>query len=281
MTKDPWQDPVPLPLRPVRDLEGLCVRDASGIPVGEVFGALTDADSGLLRYLDLSLNEGSRHVLVPIGHARLLEPEGRAHEIRLRAALLEELLEIPEFDPRMHLDEPFEQRLLRAHGRLFHGESYYAHPAYDHRGLYAGPNPLVRSTDGLPGEAGLWPLEDLPDYGVVSGEADVTGWPITGADGQPLGVVDDLIVDVERENVPYLAVEIGEAECVLVPVGFMHIDERKGRICAPSMMPEDLTALPRYSGGAVPREVEELIRETFVLRFSGDRRYQLPDFRAA
>ena len=65
------------PLRPSPDLDELPVYDAEGVPVGSTFGVLSEADTGLVRYFDISLEERRRHVLVPVGHARLEQHLGR------------------------------------------------------------------------------------------------------------------------------------------------------------------------------------------------------------
>ncbi len=184
------------PLRPVRDLAGIHVRDASGVTIGSIWGSLADAHTGLIRYLDVALDDPPRHVLVPIGHARLRAMEttnggvtragtlSDAHELRLRAALLEELTAIPAYTPAGNVDEGYEHALLRAHGQLFHGERYYAHPAFDHRGFYAGPHPLAREP-GEPADSGLQPLRRLRGYRLAREEPDVRGCVTAAASCSP------------------------------------------------------------------------------------------------
>jgi len=284
------------PLRPVRDLAGIIVRDASGVAIGSIWGALTDARTGLVRYVDISLAEGGRHVLVPIGHARLRprdvsredqEDEGvasdiriddvtSAYELRLRAALLEELSGIPAYLPPADLDEDYEHAIVRAHGELFHGQRYYAHPAFDHRGLYAGAHPLSRDT-GRSLNSGLEPLRSLVGYRIAREEPDVRGWPLVGADGETLAVIDDLIVDVEAEQVRYLAVRHATRR-VLLPIGFLEIDTDRSLVLAPALLADDLLQLPAWTGGTVERPVEEEVRDAFDEIFRGARRYELPDF---
>jgi hypothetical protein len=147
-------------LRAVPDLAGVPVEDASGLSVGRLFGALAEANSGLLRYIDLSLERVERHVLVPIGHARFREEDRNGPRVRLRAALLEELEQIPPFPADVaNIDDPFERALLEAYGRSFHGERYYAHPSYDHDGIYAGEHPVIPPPDGAAADA----AEDAAD----------------------------------------------------------------------------------------------------------------------
>ncbi len=284
------------PLRPVRDLAGIIVRDASGVAVGSIWGALTDARTGLVRYVDVSLANGGRHVLVPIGHARLrvrdvsardqqdddVVPDIRvddvtsAYELRLRAALLEELSSIPPYLPASDLDDEHEHAIVRAHGQLFHGQRYYAHPAFDHRGLYAGAHPLSRG-EGRSLDSGLAPLRSLVGYRIAREEPDVRGWPLVSADGETIAVVDDLIVDVDAEQVRYVAVRQGTRR-VLLPIGFLEIDTDRSQVLAPALLADDLLHLPAWSGGTVERPVEEEVRDAFDEIYRGPRRYELPDF---
>lgn len=157
-------------LRSVRDLAGLPVEDAGGLPIGRLYGALAEAETGLLRYMDLSLDALDRHVLVPIGHARVHRQDGGTR-VRLRAALLEELQQVPPFPAEAAgLADPFERALLEAYGRTFHGERYYAHPAFDHRGLYAGEHPVVPDTEDAAVSAEPVPLSQATGWRVAAGE---------------------------------------------------------------------------------------------------------------
>ena len=267
-----------IPLRTVPDLRGTAAEDASGLSVGTLWGALSEADTGLLRYLDLQLQRQARHVLVPIGHARLRETEGVA-TVRLRAALLEDLESIPALpaDPD-GFDDGFEHGLLEAHGRAFHGERYYAHPSFDHSGLYAGEHPIVRAGSVEPAES-LTPLSELPAYRVARGEPDIRGWPLRGAGGIELGTIRDLVVDRTSEKVRYasLAAAPGGRQ-VLVPVGYLGIDGEAERVDAPALAEADVLALPGYAGGPVERTDEEAVLAVLREQLRGGRRYLGPDF---
>ena len=272
----PTRDTTPAPaLRPVRDLAGTDVRDASGVSIGELWGALADDETGLIRYLDVALERTPRHVLVPIGHARLRATD-RDHEVRLRAALLEELAAIPAFDPTQQLNEPYENALLHAHGELFHGERYYAHPSFDHRGLYAGQHPIARD-EGVRADSGLHPLRTLHGYRIARDQPDVRGWPLVGDAAEPLGIIDDLIVDIDAEQVRYVMVD-ADARRVLVPIGFLEVDTDAERVVAPGMRGDDVARQPAYDGGPVERAFEQRIRAAIEEAFRGPRRYQLPDY---
>ena len=125
----------PEPLSQVSDLRGTPVVDVEGVAIGSVFGALAEVNSGLIRYIDVAIESVPKHVLVPIGHARVDREEGGAR-VKLRAATLQDLDAVPTYDPAAdRVDEPFERSVLSSLGRLFYGERYYSHTSYDHNGL--------------------------------------------------------------------------------------------------------------------------------------------------
>jgi hypothetical protein len=265
-----------IPLRGVPDLRGTPAQDASGVGVGRLWGSLAEADTGLLRYLDLQLDSRPRHVLVPIGHARLREQQGTP-AVRLRAALLEDLEAVPEYDPAIQqLDDRYEHDLLALHGRAYHGEHYYAHPAFDHSSLYAGAHPILRYSAQPPGEV-LLPLSQLTGYRVARGEPDIRGWELAGFAEASLGRITDLVVDPGEEKVRYVVVDAG-ARQVLVPVGFLSIDAQAGVVRAASLFSDDVAVMPAYVGGSVDRGVEEATRAVLLGQLRGHRRYQLPDY---
>lgn len=269
-------------LRTVPDLRGVPVEDASGLSVGRLWGALAEADTGLLRYIDLDLSSIERHVLVPIGHARVRADESAGPRVRLRAAMLEELEQIPAFPPEVgHIDDPFERSLLEAWGRTFHGERYYAHPSYDHSGLYAGEHPIVADVDD-PSAGPLTRLSYLPGWRVATGESDIRGWPLVlEGDGVRLSI-RDLIADPGAAKVRYVVIDTpDERGTRLLPVGFLNVDAVAEEVHAPGLMADDVIALPPYQGGGVTRDHEERLRAELHRLLRGRRRYHLPDYRQA
>ena len=266
------------PLRRVDDLAGSPVDDVDGRHAGTVSGALVDAASGLIRYLDIAIADSDRHVLVPIGHAEVRRTDGVAR-VRLKVAAKTELYEIPEYvEHGPPPDDAYHRAVLDAHGRLFHGERYYAHPAYDHSGLYAGDHPIVVDVPPPPAPEPLRRLSRLPGYRVAEDEPDIRGWPVLAGSGERIGVVSDLIVDPEAHKIRYVVVTVApDHRTVLLPVGFVRVDPETRSLQAPALTAEDVAALPVIEGD--PSRADELrIRAALEARLVGPRRFDGPDF---
>ena len=113
-------------LIPTADLAGLSTSDVEDRPVGELFGSLAEEGTGLIRYLDVAVREGDRHVLVPIGHARI-DREAVPPRVRLRAATFEDLMSVPPFVPRSTpVDRAYEVVLWRGRCPEEHRAAYLA-----------------------------------------------------------------------------------------------------------------------------------------------------------
>jgi hypothetical protein len=272
-----------LPLRAVSDLRGLPVADAGGRPIGRLFGALAEADSGLLRYLDLDLTGSRRHVLVPIGHVRIRERE-QGPEVRLRAAVLDDLERIPTYAPdAAPLGDDYEREVLEAYGRSFYGDRYYAHPAFDHSGLYAGEHPIVHAPEAPPPPPGPAPRLELlsrSDFRVARGEPDIEGWPLMTDADLPSGTVADLVIDPAAGAVRYVVIDMADDRgAVLLPVGFLQLDARRRTVRLPAIRHDDLAGLPRFTDEHVQRNLEDAVSAALRTRALDRRRYDLPDFR--
>ncbi len=79
-----------------------------------------------------------------------------------------------------------------------------------------------------PNEDGLRiaPLGALDDFQVAQGYPDVRGWKVFSSDGQEVGKVHELLIDVDNLRTRYLDVRLAQAIAatpgdrdVLVPIG--------------------------------------------------------------
>lgn len=270
----------PEPLRPVQDLRGTPVDDVDGRYTGEVYGALTDADHGLIRYLDVALADSGKHILVPLGHVRIERELTGGLSVRLRGARREDLQEIPPFEPHdVDLDDPYQRSLLAAHGRIFHGERYYAHPVFDHGGLFAGEHPIERGPVGRPGGRPLVRLSDLDDFRIAEGEPDIRGWPLITRDRANVGTVTDLVIQPEAKKVRYAVVDLEPGpRPTLIPIGYLEVHPDVDEVRTPRLDRDDILALPTHTDEVVSREDENRVREILEERLDGERRFDRPDF---
>lgn len=267
------------PLRASGDLDELPVYDAAGIPIGRTFGVLTEAETGLVRYFDVALDERRRHVLIPVGHTRVETHLGRLR-VRLRAAHAQDLERIPAYEPHgAWKEDEFQNELLTAFGRLFQGERYYAHPAYDHTGLYAGKHPILREPLAPVAPSGLHRLSRLSQYRIAEGEPDIADADVFGDSGAHIGVVTDLIIDPDAEQVRYIVLKRDSDDIeVTVPVGYAAVHD--GQITIP-FTSDDLDQLPVAPAETLSRAEEADLRVALDSVLSGERRYHRPDFRSA
>jgi hypothetical protein len=75
--------------------------------------------------------------------------------------------------------------------------------------IHLDPNPTGHLDAALPGAAA--PLRSLPQEHLAAGDPDVRGWQVVSDDGQPIGQVDDLLVDAAAHRVRYLSVSLDAA----------------------------------------------------------------------
>jgi len=111
-------------------------------------------------------------------------------------------------------------------------------------------------------------LEELSqgDYKIVSGEANITGWPVSDESGSTVGKVRDLLFDPEQNAIRYIIVDLDEAiagadeKAVLIPIGVANLAEDKKEVILPVMHQSQFSAMPRYIIGEVTRDTEMEIR---------------------
>jgi hypothetical protein len=276
----------PPPLVPTQDLAGLRTTDVEDRPVGQLFGALSEETNGLIRYLDVELEGASKHVLVPIGHARI-DTQGVQPRVRLRAATYEDLLAVPDYEPdATAVDAPYQEQLLQAHGRLFYGAHYYAHPSFDHSALYAGPSPIIGPRPDEDGSVldeeqaqPVLPLSRLRGFSMVSTDHDLRGRPVDDARGEEIGEVADLLVDPSAREARYAVIDLTDpARQAALPVGYLASSEDGERLMVRSLTHQDIRILPPYDG-PLTRAEENRIHAAIEGRLTGKRYFQRPDFR--
>jgi photosynthetic reaction center H subunit len=115
------------------------------------------------------------------------------------------------------------------------------------------------------------PLSALDDFEVAEGYPDIRGWRVDSADGQHVGKVHDLLIDVDSMRTRYLDVRLtkelaaspGDRD-VLVPVGTAQVVEGKDIVRVP-LTAERFGLLPLYDHGRLTRIHELEVRRHFSL----------------
>jgi photosynthetic reaction center H subunit len=115
------------------------------------------------------------------------------------------------------------------------------------------------------------PLSALRDFEVAEGYPDIRGWRVESADGEEVGKVHDLLVDIDNMRTRYLAVRLTSALAatpgdrdVLVPVGAANMRE-KGDIVRVPLTAERVGLLPPWNGTRLTRAHELEVRRHFSL----------------
>ena len=115
------------------------------------------------------------------------------------------------------------------------------------------------------------PLSALNDFEVAEGYPDIRGWKVASTDGQEVGKVHDLLIDVDQMRTRYLDVRLtkelaaspGDRD-VLVPIGTAEVIEGKDVLRVP-LTAERFGLLPLYDHGRLTRVHELEVRRHFSL----------------
>ena len=115
----------------------------------------------------------------------------------------------------------------------------------------------------------LVPFSGLKDYKIAKDNPDVLGWRVVGADGESLGMVKDLIVDMKAMKVRYLSVvadrrffSTDRDQYILVPIGAAALDKKGKKIFVSSIDSKSVSRYPVYDGGLIPDDYEYAVRDT-------------------
>lgn len=116
----------------------------------------------------------------------------------------------------------------------------------------------------------LQPLSALPDYKVAKDNPDVVGWRVLGADGESLGIVKDLIVDLKAMKARYLSVvadrrffRTDRDQYLLVPIGAAALDKKGRKVFLSTLDANSIQRYPVYPGGSIPPDYELAVRDAF------------------
>ena len=126
---------------------------------------------------------------------------------------------------------------------------------------------IYKTDDGVR----IAPLSELDDFEVAEGYPDIRGWKVASADGEEVGKVHDLLIDVDQMRTRYLDVRLtkqlaaspGDRD-VLIPVGTAQVVEGKDVVRVP-LTAERVGLLPLYERGRLTRTYELEVRRHFSL----------------
>ena len=165
---------------------------------------------------------------------------------------------------------------MKAQGLLFYGSGYYAHPSFDHGDPGEAPGEAPRDGEGGPE---LRALSSLDGCRPRRTEPRITGFPLDDVDGEHVGTVSDLIVDLGPRKVRYAVVDLdGLDRRTLLPIGYVRSDREKERARTPSLSAEDIRLLPAFQP-PLTREAENRLHAAIEGRLSGERYFERADFR--
>jgi len=114
-------------------------------------------------------------------------------------------------------------------------------------------------------------LRDLKDYKVAKDSPDVAGWRVIGANGETLGMVQDLIVDLQAMKTRYLSVVAdrkffnnNDDQYLLIPIGAAALDKKGRNVFVSHLDANSITNYPVYPGGPIREDYEYAVRENFL-----------------
>jgi sporulation protein YlmC with PRC-barrel domain len=127
-----------------------------------------------------------------------------------------------------------------------------------------------RANDRIPSLKRLKEIEN--EFEVADKHLDVRGWEVIGTNGEKIGKVDELIVDIEAMKVRYLDVDVAntvnaatgnqEERHVLIPIGAATIDKSDDNVFIPNLDRAMVIKCPSYTGETVTRDYEQTLLTT-------------------
>lgn len=215
------------------DVRGWEVISADGRRIGEVDGLLVDTEAMKVRYLDVEVDssidgQSNRHILVPIGYARLDESED---QVRVDNIDSSRLSEIPEYSAGS-LTREYETDLQNRFAGGFIGSQgteadndFYAHDMYSDerfygsRGLEQDERRLTRSEEEL----------EIDTEEVRAGEVEIDKHVETDHVRRDVPLRHEEVVVERRPATERFGAEssIGEDEEVHIPVKEERLDVKK------------------------------------------------------
>ena len=132
-----------------------------------------------------------------------------------------------------------------------YGRGYPHDPVGDPLSAGVGPGSYAKRSDvpelTLEGKPRIIPMRADPGLHVDAADRDLRGMPLDGADGEQVGVVTDMWIDLAEPQIYFLEVQTdGEdgGRSLLVPFGFAEIQKTAGRIRVGALYAHQFAGVP-------------------------------------
>jgi len=132
-----------------------------------------------------------------------------------------------------------------------------------------GPGAFAQRADTpeltLDGQPRIVPMRAGGSLHVDSNDIDPRGMPVVAADGEQVGTVSDLWIDLAEPQIYFLEIA-ADGGSLLVPFGFADIDKRAGRIRVDAIYSSQFAGVPRL---ASPDRITLLEEDKIMAYFGG------------
>ena len=111
-------------------------------------------------------------------------------------------------------------------------------------------------------------LQSISDseYQIVDGEQNIFGWTVKNEADVKIGVVSDLLFELETNAIRYVIVDLTEGiftlndKQVAIPIGIAQLDEQLPEVIIPNIHGDQFAALPAYGKNKMDEGTERQIR---------------------
>ncbi len=120
-------------------------------------------------------------------------------------------------------------------------------------------------------------LRDLPTFEMATGDPDPRGWAVRGRDGQPLGTVNELLVDPVGQRVLYLDVLLAAGlpgvpppaphadQRILLPLAAVNLDQEGRNVFVTALSYDTISSYPLFRDFLLPLDFEEAMQKALLL----------------
>lgn len=134
-----------------------------------------------------------------------------------------------------------------------------------------------RAADAAAARGGsLARLNELDNYKVADGDADIRGWDVRMQDGRKVGKVDELIVDTSALKARYIEVKMrkefagtDDDRWALIPIGTAQLDEKEDEVIIDQVPTAGFLTREQRDREPLSRATELSLRELYGATSTG------------